>query len=201
MHGRELILFADYVCPFSRVAEVLAGRLRQDGIAVTGAAFELRPAGVPLPSVDTVWPLAEWERTMAPLAHELGVVLRRPARLTRTRKAHEAAAHARGHGLFEAMHSALFAAWWEQGRDIGRIDVLTEVGREVGLDAGGLRVALDIDQCTARVEEDEARAAQLGIGGVPAFVMEDGTGVAAGMKVGLQRYEELKAWVEHDNDI
>lgn len=201
MHGRQVLLFADYACPFCRIAESVAERLRQDGISVTGAAFELRPAGVPLPAVDAVWPPEEWERTIEPLMQETGVVLRRPQRLTRTRKAHEAAAHARGEGLYIEMHRALYAAWWDEGRDIGRIDVLTEIGREVGLDAAGLRVALDIDQCTARVEQDTARAAQLGIGGVPAFVIEGMTGAAADMRVGLHRYEELRAWVEHDHDI
>jgi predicted DsbA family dithiol-disulfide isomerase len=197
--GIRLILFADYVCPFSCLSERVADRLRRDGVHVEGAAFELRPPGTPLPHADAVWSAEEWARTIEPLAAAYGVPLRRPDRLTRTRKAHEAAAYARREGRYAEMHAALYAAWWEEGRDIGRIDVLTGIGRDVGLDASGLRVALDIDQCTARVESDEARAAELGMGGVPAYVMESGTGVAAGVRVGMQTYEELGAWVEHDD--
>jgi predicted DsbA family dithiol-disulfide isomerase len=203
---KRLVLFGDYVCPYSFFAEVGAVRLREEGtVQVEGAAFELRPAGTPLPAAETQWPDDTWTRTIEPLADGVGVVLKRPTLVVRTRKAHEAAAYARSEGRYAAMHAALYAAYWQEGRDIGRIDVLSEIGREVGLDASGLRVALDIDQQTARVEQDEAWAARLGLDAVPAWVMTndgaDGTGVAAGILVGLQRYEELKAWVERDNDI
>ena len=205
MQEKRLVLFGDYVCPYSFFADVGAVRLRTEGtVRVDGAAFELRPAGTALPAVEAQWPDDTWTRTIEPLADEAGVVLKRPVRVVRTRKAHEAAAYARSEGKYAAMHAALYAAYWQEGRDIGRIDVLSEIGREVGLDASGLRVALDIDQQTARVEQDEAWAARLGLAAVPAWVMTDGvdgTGVAAGILVGLQRYEELKAWVERDNDI
>ena len=203
---KRLVLFGDYACPFSFFAELGASRLREEGrVRVEGAAFELRPAGTPLPAVDAQWPDDTWASTIEPLADGLGIMPKRPVLVVRTRKAHEAAAYARSEGRYAAMHAALYAAYWQEGRDIGRIDVLSEIGREVGLDASGLRVALDIDQQTARVEQEEAWAARLGLDAVPAWVMmddgADGTGVAAGVLVGLRRYEELKAWVERDNDI
>lgn len=202
---KRLILFTDYVCPFCFLAETAATRLREHGrVRVESAAFELRPPGVPLPDADAAWLREAWTRSVEPLAAELGVTLERPSLMTRTRKAHEAAAYARGEGRHAAMHAAIYAAYWQQGRDIGRIDVLVEVGRAVGLDPSGLRVALDIDQCTARVEEDERRAERLGLSAVPAWVLTEGragTGVAADIRVGLQGYEELRAWVERDHDI
>ncbi|HSK19430.1 MAG TPA: DsbA family protein [Longimicrobiales bacterium] len=206
MQEKRLVLFSDYACPYSFFAEAGTARLREEAtVQVEGAAFELRPAGTPLPAVETQWPDDTWTRTIEPLADEVGVVVKRPTLVVRTRKAHEAAAYARSEGRYPAMHAALYAAYWQEGRDIGRIDVLSEIGSEVGLDASGLRVALDIDQQTARVEQDEAWAARLGLDAVPAWIMmhdgADGTGVAAGILVGLQRYEELKAWVERDNDI
>src|SRR5690606_29707645 len=153
-----------------------------------------------------------WARTAAPLMEAVGLAVERPKLMARTRTAHEAAAYARGQDGYAAMHAALYAAYWEEGRDIGRIDVLADIGREAGLDPSGLRVALDIDQFTARVEQDEAWAAQLGLSGVPAYVLiengadgdgdevaaedrGDGTGVAADTRVGLQRYEKLESWV------
>jgi predicted DsbA family dithiol-disulfide isomerase len=204
--GKRLVLFADYVCPFCFLAEAAVARLRESaGMAVTGAAFELRPSGTPLPDVEAQWLRDAWTRSVEPLAAQRGVSLQRPSLMTRTRKAHEAAAYARSEDRWAAMHTAIYAAYWQEGRDIGRIDVLVDIGRDVGLDASGLRVALDIDQWTARVEQDEAWAAQLRLGGVPAYVLtaagDGGTGVAADIRIGLQQYEELKAWVERDNDI
>lgn len=200
MTGKRLVLFADYVCPYCFLAETGVARLRERGkITIEGAAFELRPAGTVLPHIGAGWLEEVWTRSVEPLAAAMRVVLERPKLMTRTRKAHEAASYARSEGLYAEMHAALYAAYWQDGRDIGRIDVLTDVARETGVDAAGLRVALDIDQCTARVEQDEAWAAQLGIGGVPAYVLMDeeggGTGVAADMRIGLLRYEQLERWV------
>lgn len=205
MAQQRLVVFADYICPFCRLAEAGVARLRSEGWTVEGAALELRPAGTPLPDPNAAWIENAWKHSVEPLAAEAGVAMKRPSLMTRTRKAHEAAAFARSEGKYAAMNAAIYDAYWSDGRDIGRIDVLVDIGRTAGLDPGALRVALDIDQWTERVEQDEQRAAQLRISGVPAYVLTDatdnGTGVAAGIRVGLQRYNELKAWVEHEHDI
>jgi predicted DsbA family dithiol-disulfide isomerase len=200
-HEGKLIVWADYVCPFCWLAEVelSRGRLMEQIEQVERGAFELRPAGTPLPDPDAAWLREGWDSVIEPLARELGVTIRYPELTTRTRKAHEAAAYARSEGALEAMHEAIYRAYWEDGRDIGRIDVLVEIGATVGLDRGGLRVALDIDQWTARVLEDQARAERLEIHGVPAYALQRSAGAhgsgADEVRLGLQRYDELKAWV------
>ncbi|MGH7446260.1 MAG: DsbA family protein, partial [Longimicrobiales bacterium] len=102
MPEQRLFLFADYVCPFCRLAEAEAARLRLDGRMVEGAAFELRPAGTPLVDLDAHRMREYWTRTIEPLAEELGVTMTWQARMTRTRKAHEAAAYARSQGKYTA---------------------------------------------------------------------------------------------------
>ena len=201
MQEQRLIIFADYVCPFCRLADTAAARLREEGrVAVDGAAFELYPTGTPVPDSDAAWP-----HSVERLAAELGVPIKRPAAMPRTRKAHEAAAYARSEGKHADMHAAIYAAYWQDGRDIGRIDVLVDIGRESGLDPTRLKVALDIDQWTEVVEQDEIRAARLGLSSVPAYVLtgvsDTGTPVAADIRVGLQRYEELRTWVAHEHDV
>jgi predicted DsbA family dithiol-disulfide isomerase len=193
-----LLVFADYACPYCYLAESALGRLRDETpVAVDLAAFELRPAGTVLPSVTEAWMREAWRRTVEPLAEELGVTMEYPRLTTRTRKAHEAVAYARDHGAGTALHEAVYRAYWRDGRDIGRIDVLMELGREAGLDPAGVKVALDIDQWTARVERDQALAAQLGLRGVPAYVLGGGQEV----RVGLQHYDELRDWVMKSHDV
>lgn len=199
MRGRRLIVFADYVCPFCYLAETQVARLRGDGCDVQAAAFELRPAGTPLPTLREAYMRESWDAVIEPLRHELGVEMRFPTLATRTRKAHEAVAWAREQGAFPAMHEAVYRAYWEDAADIGRIDVLMEVGASVGLDRYALKVALDIDQLSERVEQDRATAEQLRIRGAPAYLLytPDGDGAAGGeLRVGMQRYGELKAWME-----
>jgi predicted DsbA family dithiol-disulfide isomerase len=193
---RGLLVFADYVCPYCFLGEAVAGRIRMAGVPVESAAFELRPAGTPLLSPAEGWMRAAWEGSVAPLAAELGVEMRYPTIMTRTRKAHEAAAYARSEGAHDVMHDALYRAYWQEGRDIGRIDVLTDLAGEVGLDRGGMRVALDIDQWADRVDEDRALAARLQLTAVPAYIRRaDGA-----IRAGVQRYHELEGWVKQ-NDV
>jgi predicted DsbA family dithiol-disulfide isomerase len=203
MPEQGLTVFADYACPYCYLAEAGLARLRAGGTSVAVAAYELRPPGTPLPPSAEAWLREDWERVVQPLASQHGMALRYPRHATRTRKAHEAVAYARSAGVVDVMHGAVYRAYWEEGRDIGRIDVLVDVGVEVGLDRGALRVALDIDQWADRVARDEAWAGQLGVHVVPAYLLRPGH--AAGLPVlgelrtGLQSYDELGAWVRTDD--
>jgi predicted DsbA family dithiol-disulfide isomerase len=192
-----LTVYADYTCPYCYLAEHAAAPLRREGVVVGSAAFELRPPGTRLPSAREPWLLSSWERYVVPLAAEQGVVMRLPPLVARTRKAHEAVAYARAEGAHEALHDAIYRAWWEDGLDIGRIDVLVEIGTGVGLGAGPLRVALDIDQWTEAVELEQEGARRLGIDAVPAYLLqrEGGNAVADAVRIGLQSYEQLREWV------
>lgn len=198
----HLVVYADYVCPFCYLAHLGVERLAADGIVQTeNAPFELYPAGRALPSPDAEWMRSGWRRQVEPLAAELGVELRYPERVTRTRKAHEAAAYAASEGRGEEMHAAIYRAYWSDGRDIGRIDVLSAIGGEIGLDATSVRIALDVDQWTEQVERAEQAAAALRLAAVPAYVLApeadtERLAAAGAMRVGMMRYEELRAWVE-----
>lgn len=191
----RLIVFADYVCPYCYLAETQLERLRRAvPLEIEPAAFELRPPGTALPAPDAEWMRRGWRESVEPLARSLGVEMRYPRMSTRTRKAHEAVAHARQHGAALAMHSAIYRAWWRAGRDIGRIDVLMELAVEAGLDGTALKVELDIDKWTDRVVQEEETASQYGIAGVPAYVAMAGSDVT-GIRTGLQHYDELKDWM------
>jgi predicted DsbA family dithiol-disulfide isomerase len=196
---RKLVVFADYACPFCYLGETQVARVRRGSGGTEGAAFELRPQGTPLPTLREPHLHDAWERVIEPLMQELQVEMRFPALATRTRKAHEAAAWARQEGAFAQLHEAIYRAYWQEGRDIGRIDVLMDIGAAVGLDRTGLKVALDIDQWTERVEQDREWAAQLGLSGVPAYLLHPRAGAEAGaggeLRVGMQRYDELRAWM------
>lgn len=192
----HLVVYADYVCPFCYLAHIGAERLRADGpIEIENVPFELYPAGTSLPSPDAVWMRNGWTRQVEPLAAELAAEMRYPALVPRTRKAHEAAAYARSEGRGAEMHDAIYRAYWRDGRDIGRIDVLSGIGGEIGLDALSVRIALDVDQWTEQVEQQEQAASVLRLSAVPAYALM-GSGRTRAVWVGLMRYEELKAWVE-----
>lgn len=181
----EITVFADYVCPFSYLTMAGLDTLEEPG-AVVQRAFELRP-----PSAPALGPFedAEWQ-IVAAVAQEHGIPIARPELRPRTRKAHEAVklAAALGHGA--AMHRAIFEAYFRAGRDIGRIDVLVEIGAAVGIERSALKVALDVDVHTAEVLADEVLAQRLEIEGTPAILAGEN------LYVGYLSAEHLRDWLK-----
>jgi predicted DsbA family dithiol-disulfide isomerase len=196
-----LELYSDFACPFCYLAEVGAARLERAAHAVRYRAYELRPAPVPLesPSSDPM-KVRGWEMMVAPAASALGLSMRMPELGVRTRKAHEASRHARMKGMERGMRDAIFAAYFRDGLDIGRIDVLVDLGSALGLDVTELKVTLDIDQHTDEIAAEEAEAARLGLGGVPAYIAmnENDPASRPSAVVGLQDYDRLLEWVERN---
>lgn len=197
--SQSVDLYSDFACPFCYLAEAGARRLEIAGHIVEYRAFELRPAPHPLEAPGTDPGKVAGRAYVAAAANELGLAMNFPAFAVRTRKAHEAARHARTLGSERAMRDALFAGYFEHGLDIGRIDVLVEIGTEIGMDRTELKVTLDIDQHTDAVRQDEANAAALRLDGVPAYV--DRRSETARTVIGLQDYNGLLAWVEKSNDV
>jgi predicted DsbA family dithiol-disulfide isomerase len=193
-----VVVFGDYISPFSYLAEAVLARSRADGVRIERCAYELWPAPVPLPELAVQEPRGAFEATVLPIAEQLGVEIRYPAIATRTRKAHEAFAYARDAGRAEPMQDAIFRAYFIEGRDIGRIDELVAVGESVGLERTALKVALDIDQYSERVDADRARAAALGITAVPAFVR--GGPYDRDVRLGLLEYDMLTAWLRGETE-
>ncbi|MFC4303547.1 DsbA family oxidoreductase [Cohnella boryungensis] len=68
---------------------------------------------------------------------------------------------------------AVMKAYFEDGRDIAKLDVLLEIAAELGLDAEEARRLLDNGEGVQAVEQDFAAAKAMGISGVPFFVVND----------------------------
>ncbi|HWK89151.1 MAG TPA: DsbA family protein [Longimicrobium sp.] len=188
MAAVAVVVFSDFTCPFSYVTEAALRRMEDAGeIRITHVPFELYPAPAPLPAGVE----GGWEPALRPLAEELGIALRVPGVIGRTRKAHEAAAFAEQRGVGRAMREALFAAYFAEGRDVGRIDVVVEAGRAVGLDPTELKVVLDVDAMTAGVAGAQDAARRAGVESVPTLLA--GTGGGARVIVGARPLAEWRA--------
>jgi predicted DsbA family dithiol-disulfide isomerase len=147
----------------------------------------LRPD--PAPSLD---PAGEyltrvWRDSVYPLAKQLGITMRLPPIQPRSRRAHEAAKWAQTQKQFnskeldtsnqsdssnqlDAYNAAVFRAFFERGENIGNIDVLVKLARDLGLDDSSLRAALETKQFEPSVIADEKEATALGVHAVPAFI-------------------------------
>ena len=90
----------------------------------------------------------------------------------------------------EAVHDALFRAYFVDARDISQPAVLLDVVERVGLSVDGAREALERRTFKAAVDADWELSRRYGVTGVPTFV--------AGRHgvVGAQPYEVLEQLVE-----
>lgn len=93
-------------------------------------------------------------------------------------------AETQSHG--EAFHDATFRAYFVEGKNIGKLDMLVEIAEAVGLPGSEARQVLESRRFKPAVDADWQRSRAYGITGVPTFVA-DGRGV-----VGAQPYEVLE---------
>ena len=90
----------------------------------------------------------------------------------------------------EAIHDALFRAYFVDGRNIGDPDVLVDIAAKVGLPAHAAREVIEQRTYKQVIDEHWAKSREYGVTGVPTFVI--GTlGV-----VGAQPYEALEDLVK-----
>ena len=89
----------------------------------------------------------------------------------------------------EAIHDALFRAYFVDSRNIGDVDTLVDIAASVGLAADRAREVLEQRTFKAAVDADWQKSHAYGVTGVPTFV--------AGQRgvVGAQPYEVLEALV------
>ena len=81
--------------------------------------------------------------------------------------------HARERGLHEPVHNRLMDAYWAEGRNIGDPILLRELAAEVGLDAAEVDEVLEGDAYLDRVLASTQQAMQIGVDGVPGFLLDE----------------------------
>jgi predicted DsbA family dithiol-disulfide isomerase len=86
----------------------------------------------------------------------------------------------------EAIHDALYRAYFVDGKNIGDVDVLVDIARSVGLDGEAAKEVLETRSFKAAVDADWLKSQQYGFSGVPTFL--------AGKYaiVGAEPYESLE---------
>ena len=97
---------------------------------------------------------------------------------TKTLKAHELLHFAKAHGRQLELEERLFQAYFPAGAHVGRVDELVRLAEEAGLDGSAARDALESGRYADAVQQDIAQARELGISGVPFFVLDGKYGVS-----------------------
>ncbi len=151
--------------------------------------FELRPEPSPTLRPEGEYLQRAWAQSVYPLARRMGVEIRLPpvSPQPHTHLAWEGFQFAREHGKGTDYNHRVLEAFFVEGVDIGRPDVLDRLAAGVGLDAVAFRTALDDRRYRDAHRAAVRRAHELDISGVPAFE------IGGRRLVGVQPREALEA--------
>ena len=184
----KIQVFSDVICPWCLVGKRRLERALDElglraGTAITWLPFELNPdmpeGGMPRAEYRArkFGPerAASLDADMIRLGREDGIAFRfdRQARTPSTRLAHIALAYAAAHDRQNELKEALMTAYFEGGADVGDPAVLIDLAAGIGLDRDAVTAALADPTLRRQVVATEARAAELGIGGVPFFIVDE----------------------------
>src|SRR3984885_7461905 len=207
----DIEIWSDVVCPWCyigkrRFERALAAFDHRGEVSVTWRSFQLDPnapatsEGDPVERIATKYGMsraaaeaAQARVTANAATAGLDFHLDR-ARPGNTFDAHRLIHYANSAGKQDALKERLMAAYFVEGAAIGERDVLARLAVEVGLDAAAVLEVLDSDAFADDVRRDELEARELGITGVPFFVLDRAYGVSGAQPSELILGALQQAW-------
>ena len=115
-----------------------------------------------------------------------------------TVKAHELIHYAKSKGLQLQAKERLLKAYFEEGRNVGRVDDLADLAAEIGLDRDDVVRSLESGEYLPAVRADQRQAQEYGIQGVPFFVIDGKYGVSGAQDA--TTFVEVFGQVAHERD-
>lgn len=172
-------VFSDYICPFCYIGDRRLARLadRYD-LAVDWHFLEIHPdtpaSGMPVSELG--YPAEQWRQMMEHLTRMAGEENIPLAERKITTNSHRAlllaeAAKEEGAGVLGSLSEKLFAAFFGEGRNIGDDSVLRALAEEAGVRPEVVERAWSEPVYEEKLLANREVAAQLGITGVPTFLI------------------------------
>jgi predicted DsbA family dithiol-disulfide isomerase len=184
----QIDIWSDFACPWCALGLYrLEAALRQfahaDEVTVVHRAFELDPRA-PARRTQTMTEMLATKYGMSPaqihagherltsLGEEVGMEFHFDrAQMGNTFDAHRLALAARGTAIENDLVKGLFGAYFTDGLLLSDHEVLARVAAEAGMDPGTVAPVLSSEAYATDVRSDEATARELGITGVPHFLI------------------------------
>jgi len=184
----QIDLWSDFACPwcalgFYRLEAALRQFAHADEVTVVHRAFELDPRAPARRTQSMTDMLASkygmnpaqihaGHERLAALGTEVGLEFRFDrAQMGNTFDAHRLARAGRGTAAESDLVKGLFGAYFTEGSLLSDHEVLARVAAEAGMDPGTVASVLGSEAYATDVRGDEATARDLGITGVPHFLI------------------------------
>lgn len=206
-------IWSDVMCPFCYIGKrkfenALAQFPHKDDVKVIWKSFQLNPDLVTDPTKNTIQHLAEvkgWSLQQAQetsdyvsnLAQKEGLTYHfDKAVVANSFDAHRLSCLAKHHGLQDAAEERLFLAYFTEGKNTADLETLIQLGVEIGLDADAVRQMLNSNAYADEVRQDIYEAQQVGVRGVPFFVLGEKYAISGAQDTALFVEALNKTWEE-----
>lgn len=182
----EIEIFSDVVCPWCYIGKHRLDRVLRssvgEGVEVRWRPYQLYPR-MPVEGLDRgAFLEARYgdgaDRSKIPEririeAEEIGLGLDFGAieRMPNTFQAHRLLSYSESTGRQHELAEVLFEYYFCAGKDVGDEDVLADAAASVGMNADEVRAHLAGDAGAASVREQLARATDVGVSGVPCYLL------------------------------
>ncbi|WP_413512710.1 DsbA family oxidoreductase [Myroides odoratus] len=194
-------IWSDVMCPFCYVGkkhfeDALEQLPFKDKVEVEWKSFQLDPTlpveGVAESTIDYLvtrkgMPKEQIEGMMTQLQQAglaVDIDFRQDISIpVNTFRAHRLIHFAQSKGKGNEMEEALFYAHFTAGKNVGQIEVLTEIATNIGLNKEEVIALLTSEAHTQEVKNDIDEAQTLGISGVPFFVIDRKYGISGAQPV------------------
>lgn len=186
----EIKIWSDVRCPFCYIGKkhfdaALAKFEHKDKVQVEWKSYELDPELKTDPSLSYAeylssnkrMPMSQVEAMFAQIRESgkvVGLEMNPEAAIpSNTAKAHRLThfATSKGSDFGDAMMEALFKAHFTDSLNIDDSEVLLELATAVGLDKEEVKAVLESDDFSYEVRQDQMEAGNIGVRGVPFFVL------------------------------
>ncbi|ACJ33987.1 DsbA family oxidoreductase [Anoxybacillus flavithermus] len=209
----KIEIWSDFVCPFCyigkrRLEEALSSFPHRENVEIIFRSFELDPNAKKETSLSIHEMIArkygisvdEAKRANADIGKQaaaLGLTFHfETMKPTNTFDAHRLAQYAKEKGKLDEVVERLFYAYFTESKRISDRNVLLELAEVAGLDRKEVEMMLDSERYAEHVRNEEAIAAQLGVRGVPFFVLNQKYAISGAQPVDVFRQALEKVWAE-----
>jgi predicted DsbA family dithiol-disulfide isomerase len=206
-------IFSDVVCPWCYIGkrrfESALGQFEQsDQVEITWRSYQLDPSaprnsGLNLNELlarkygmTTQQAVAANDRVSSLAAAEGLDYHLEKARYGNTFDAHRLIQLAAAHQLQNEVEERFFKAYFSEGAVLDDPETLVSLVSEVGLDAEEARAVLASDEYTEAVRSDIEEARELGIQGVPFFVIDEKYGISGAQPTEVFKKALDQIWAE-----
>ena len=176
----KITVFSDYICPFCFIGTETLRKVQPEvpPFTLEWKAFQIHPE-YPATGISTEHRAAHFGkeryaamwRNIITMAETIDLVMRPPTVLTNSLMALEATEYAKDQGKAEEFSRVVYRAYFQDGQNIGDLNVVLALAQEVGLDPAIVQEHLTAGTYANRLKAAHQEALSLDVSGVPTFIV------------------------------